>query len=294
MKALHCAPTHSGALCRSTAERRHGRTRPQNARLKALNRQYMGSCVSPGVQPVACGKRQEAGSAPQGPCAWRAPSICPRPSRTGRADDARRGRAGCAAAPAAPFGGPARAVGDNEASLLRRAGDALMLNARGHVPVGIGIRGGRVAISVGDAGIGIAPDRLEAVFEPIGRADGSITRRFVPPDLREAAEAGNARGGRARRGGGVRDIPVDVFRPVSAASRPSARSAASTVRGDRRPRPSSRLPPMRAVAAAWSPIFPSGSSGLPCSPRCRRYAGRREAVRRVGRAVSERSFRRRA
>ena len=98
-------------------------------------------------------------------------------------------------------------MGDNEASLLRRAGDALMLNARGHVPVGIGIRGGRVAISVGDAGIGIAPDRLEAVFEPIGRADGSITRRFVPPDLREAAEAGNARGGRARRGGGVRDHP---------------------------------------------------------------------------------------
>ena len=61
-------------------------------------------------------------------------------------------------------------------------GNALKFTEAGGVTVSMGLRSGaagrQLVIDVVDTGIGIPPDRLEAVFEPFVQAEGSTTRRY--------------------------------------------------------------------------------------------------------------------
>ena len=62
--------------------------------------------------------------------------------------------------------------------LLNLMSNAIKFTERGSVMVDVGGDAGLVEIAVRDTGIGIAPDRIEKIFEPFSQADGSITRRF--------------------------------------------------------------------------------------------------------------------
>ena len=67
--------------------------------------------------------------------------------------------------------------------LLNLMGNALKFTEQGHVMVNVERldEGGplaRLRFSVEDTGIGIEPDKLDAVFEKFTQADGSITRRY--------------------------------------------------------------------------------------------------------------------
>jgi PAS domain S-box-containing protein len=56
--------------------------------------------------------------------------------------------------------------------------NAVKFTERGKVVLGARIDGARLHIEVRDSGIGIAPDRLAAIFDPFTQADASMTRRF--------------------------------------------------------------------------------------------------------------------
>ena len=81
---------------------------------------------------------------------------------------------------------PRRVVGDPgriRQVLLNLAGNAVKFTPRGHVLVeaeATAVREGEVEIcvSVEDTGIGIAPDKLEHIFEKFTQSDASTTRRF--------------------------------------------------------------------------------------------------------------------
>jgi two-component system, sensor histidine kinase len=68
--------------------------------------------------------------------------------------------------------------------LVNLLGNAVKFTATGAVTLAVGHEGvlgdGRVTLTfaVRDSGIGIAPDRLEAIFQPFTQADTSMTRRF--------------------------------------------------------------------------------------------------------------------
>ena len=62
--------------------------------------------------------------------------------------------------------------------LLNLVGNAIKFTEQGGVTVALRSAPGQYAIDVRDTGIGIAPDRVEAMFEPFTQADASITRRF--------------------------------------------------------------------------------------------------------------------
>jgi signal transduction histidine kinase len=55
--------------------------------------------------------------------------------------------------------------------------NALKFTDRGSVRVVVAERDGGIEVSVADTGIGIAPDRLESIFDPFWQADTSSTRR---------------------------------------------------------------------------------------------------------------------
>ena len=62
-------------------------------------------------------------------------------------------------------------------------GNAVKFTQFGEVQltIDVGARDGntsRVRIAVSDTGIGVAPDKMESIFDPFSQADGSITRRF--------------------------------------------------------------------------------------------------------------------
>jgi signal transduction histidine kinase/CheY-like chemotaxis protein len=62
-------------------------------------------------------------------------------------------------------------------------GNAIKFTERGHVLVSLDVRGAdgevdQVEIRVDDTGVGIQPDRLQAIFSPFTQADPTITRRF--------------------------------------------------------------------------------------------------------------------
>ena len=56
--------------------------------------------------------------------------------------------------------------------------NAIKFTASGSVTLRAEPRGGQLHFSVTDTGIGIAPDRLQAIFDPFTQADASMTRRF--------------------------------------------------------------------------------------------------------------------
>jgi len=62
-------------------------------------------------------------------------------------------------------------------------GNAVKFTTSGSVGIGARLHGrdgecARLELSVGDSGIGIAPEQLRQLFQPFVQADGSITRRF--------------------------------------------------------------------------------------------------------------------
>jgi signal transduction histidine kinase len=56
--------------------------------------------------------------------------------------------------------------------------NALKFTQSGEIAMRVAVRGDRLSIAVADTGIGIAPERLEDVFESFQQADNSTTRRF--------------------------------------------------------------------------------------------------------------------
>ena len=56
--------------------------------------------------------------------------------------------------------------------------NAIKFTASGSVTLKVGAQGDQLCIAVTDTGIGIAPERLLAIFDPFTQADASMTRRF--------------------------------------------------------------------------------------------------------------------
>jgi len=54
--------------------------------------------------------------------------------------------------------------------------NAIKFTARGSVTLKVGAEGDQLCIAVIDTGIGIAPERLAAIFDPFTQADASMTR----------------------------------------------------------------------------------------------------------------------
>ena len=56
--------------------------------------------------------------------------------------------------------------------------NAIKFTSEGGVTLRVGAEGDQLCIAVADTGIGIAPERLAAIFDPFTQADASMTRRF--------------------------------------------------------------------------------------------------------------------
>jgi PAS domain S-box-containing protein len=76
---------------------------------------------------------------------------------------------------------PARLHGDElrmRQILTNLLDNAIKFTAHGSVALHAALREGQLHLAVRDTGIGIAPDRLEAIFDPFTQADPSMTRRY--------------------------------------------------------------------------------------------------------------------
>ena len=64
--------------------------------------------------------------------------------------------------------------------LVNLVGNAVKFTEKGHVDVSVysGSGGRQVCFAVRDTGIGIPPDKQQALFRPFSQADGSITRKY--------------------------------------------------------------------------------------------------------------------
>jgi len=82
----------------------------------------------------------------------------------------------------ADAGLPSRVVGDPirfRQVVLNLVGNALKFTEQGGIEVrALAAGADQIEVRVADTGVGIAPERIAAIFEPFTQADGSTTRRF--------------------------------------------------------------------------------------------------------------------
>ena len=62
--------------------------------------------------------------------------------------------------------------------ILNLLGNAIKFTETGHIALRLRHSESQIIISVADTGIGIPPDRIEALFNPFEQADNSVVRRF--------------------------------------------------------------------------------------------------------------------
>lgn len=62
--------------------------------------------------------------------------------------------------------------------LLNLIGNAIKFTEKGEVVLHVSMQGDQVHLRVRDTGIGIAPNRLDHIFDPFAQADASMSRRF--------------------------------------------------------------------------------------------------------------------
>ncbi|MBI1396717.1 MAG: PAS domain S-box protein [Betaproteobacteria bacterium] len=62
--------------------------------------------------------------------------------------------------------------------LVNLVSNGIKFTEHGTVSIDVGREGQEIHIRIRDTGIGVAPDRLEAIFEPFTQADASTTRRY--------------------------------------------------------------------------------------------------------------------
>ncbi len=87
---------------------------------------------------------------------------------------------------------PPRLLGDPlryRQIVLNLLGNAIKFTAAGEVVVRAEVSGGRLRVSVADSGIGIAPERLGAIFEEFAQADRTTERRYGGTGLGLAVSA---------------------------------------------------------------------------------------------------------
>ena len=87
---------------------------------------------------------------------------------------------------------PPRLLGDPlryRQIVLNLLGNAIKFTAAGEVVVRADVGGGRLRVSVADSGIGIAPERLDAIFEEFAQADRTTERRYGGTGLGLAVSA---------------------------------------------------------------------------------------------------------
>lgn len=147
---------------------------------------------------------------------------------------------------------PPRLVGDAlrlGQILINLVGNALKFTEHGHIDIGVGVLDSdhdrlRLAFTVSDTGIGIAPEQQEYLFSPFTQADSSITRRFGGTGLglsicRQLVEMMDGEitvssipgQGTTFRFTGVFDLPAEAD-----AQLPAAPQAVSTAAGSAQPR----------------------------------------------------------
>jgi PAS domain S-box-containing protein len=76
---------------------------------------------------------------------------------------------------------PAALMGDAHRMrqvLVNLVGNAVKFTEQGQVTLGARLEGQRLRLWVQDTGIGIAPERLDRIFEPFTQADASMSRRY--------------------------------------------------------------------------------------------------------------------
>src|SRR5579859_4695440 len=76
---------------------------------------------------------------------------------------------------------PRRFLGDElriRQVLSNLLGNAVKFTETGSVQVKVAAESGKIHITLSDTGIGIAPDRLERIFDPFTQADASLARRY--------------------------------------------------------------------------------------------------------------------
>ena len=62
--------------------------------------------------------------------------------------------------------------------LVNLVGNAIKFTRKGQIAIRIEQRGGTTVLAIADTGIGIAPDRVERIFDAFAQADATITRQF--------------------------------------------------------------------------------------------------------------------